>query len=192
MRAFVLRIAAAAAALMGAAEARTVQLGEILAAGGAIDLDGARAEIIPAVAEISMSRSEMRDAGFLLCEGPRGSHCRSRAITSSPGTDAMLAIYLDEGMSLSKLSFVNHFGGEATVGGLTVSINGIAYAIRDLSELVLTGQRVIINLDDAAAQRLSLRSFEISAFDTPLPAAGFLMILGIGGIALANRARKLR
>lgn len=190
MRVILLSIAASAAALMSAAEARTVRFADLAAGAGLIDLGGARARVTPLPAEAALSRAELRDAGLVVCDGPRGGGCRERAARSRTQSGAFLTIFLDEGVSLSNLSFDDHFAGEAPDGSRTVSINGVAYALGELSKLTLTGETVIINLDAAAAQQLSLRSFELSALDAPLPAAGVPMIAGLGGIALAKRRRK--
>jgi hypothetical protein len=177
---------------MGAAEARTVRFADLAASAGPIDLGGARAQITTLPAEAALSRAELRDALLLVCDEPRGGNCRERGARARAQSGAFLTIFLDEGVSFSNLSFDDHFAGEAPDEGRTVSINGIAYTLGELSRLTLTGQTVVINLDAAAAQQLSLRSFDLSALDAPLPAAGLLMIAGLGGIAFARRARKLR
>ncbi len=192
MRALVLSFAAAAAALGGAAEARTIRFADLAASGGMIDLGGARAEITLAAVEETLSRADLRDALLLICDGPRDATCRSRAPSERTATDTLLTIFLDEGVSLSKLSFDDHFEGEAPDANRTVFINGVAFRLGDLSKLTLTGQTIVINLDAALAQQLSLRSFDLSALDAPLPAAGFLMIAGLGGLVFARSARKLR
>lgn len=187
MRAFLLGFAAAAAALAGAAEARTINFAEIASAsGGFVDLGGARARIIaPEPAEI-LTRAEQRDGLLLVCDGLRDG-CRSRTARARIATDTFLTIFLDEGVSLSRLSFNDHFAGEVSDGTRSVVINGVAYTLSELSNLTLTGQTIVINLDAAAAQRLTLRSFDLSALDAPLPAAGVLMLAGLGGIAFATR-----
>lgn len=187
MRAFLLGFAAAAAALAGAAEARTINFAEIASAsGGFVDLGGARARIIaPEPAEI-LTRAEQRDGLLFVCDGLRDG-CRSRTARARIATDTFLTIFLDEGVSLSRLSFNDHFAGEVSDGTRSVVINGVAYTLSELSNLTLTGQTIVINLDAAAAQRLTLRSFDLSALDAPLPAAGVLMLAGLGGIAFAAR-----
>lgn len=192
MRALVLSFAAAAAAMTASAEARTVRFADLAASGGLIDLDGARAQITLPAIEAPLSRAEMRDALLFVCDGPRGGMCRERGATMRTQTNTLLTIFLDEGVSLSRLSFDDRFAGEAPDENRTVSVNGIAYTLSELSKLVLTGQTIVINLDAAAAQQLSLRSFDLSALDAPLPAAGFLMLAGLGGLVFARSARKLR
>ena len=190
MRALVLSVALAAAALAGAAEARTVRLADLAAAAGMVDLGGARAEITTPNYVEPLSRADLRDALLLNCDGLREKTCRARAPQTRTATETLLTIFLDEGVSLSRLSFDDHFTGEAPDDNRTVSINGVAYSLSELSELTLTGQTIVINLDAAAAQQLSLRSFDLSSLDAPLPAAGVLMLAGLGGIALATRRRK--
>jgi len=187
MRAILSGFAAAAVTLAGAAHARTVNFAELSAASSVIELGGARLEIVqPAPLEM-LSRAELRDAGLLRCSGLRDALCGEGPPRARSATQTLLQIYLDEGVSLSNLSFADNFAGEAPDEGRAIIVNGIAYRLGDLSKLTLTGQPVVINLDAAAAQQLSLRSFDLSSLDAPLPAAGFLMLAGLGGIALAKR-----
>ncbi len=190
MRAFLLSLAAAAASLAGAAQARTIDFADLASSNiGLIDLGGARARIVAPEPVEMLTRAEQRDALQFICDGLRGG-CRSRTEAVQTPTDTFLTIFLDEGVSLSRLSFDDHFAGEAPAEGRTVSINGIAYSLGELSELTLTGQTIVINLDAAAAQQLTLRSFDLSALDAPIPAAGLLMLAGLGGIGFAMRRRK--
>ncbi len=186
MRAFVLSLAAAAATLAGAAEARTIRLADLALAGSVIYLGGARVEITAPTFQETLTRAELRDSRLLACDGLRERMCSPRAAATPAATDTLLTILLDEGVALSRLSFDDHFAGEGPDEGRAVSINGVAYTLGELSTLTLTGQAIVINLDAAAAQQLSLRSFDLSALDAPLPAAGLLMLAGLGGIGFAT------
>jgi hypothetical protein len=178
MRSIALTLAAMAA-LAGSAEARTISLGDILAQGGGA-VRGAAINIIAPEPLEEFSRAELRDRAFSRCMESRGSPCLF---------ETMLAITLEEGFSLSNLSFNEGFGGKRDAVQ-SVIINGVAYRMSDLSELALTSRTIFINLDALAAQNLTLRSFDLEALATPLPAAGVLMLAGLGGIALAKRRSK--
>lgn len=189
MRSFLLSFAAALAALGGTAAARTVSMANLISA-GAVDLGGARAEILSPTAPEMLSRADIRDLTPLRCSGPREATCATIAPQSREATQTLLRIFLDEGVSLSNLSFDDNFTGEAPDAARAIIVNGVAYRLSELSKLTLTGQTVVINLDAAAAQQLTLRSFDLSSLDAPLPAAGFLMLAGLCGIALAMRRPK--
>lgn len=176
---------AVAAALAGSAQARTIDIGDVLALGGGA-VRGATIEVIAPDPIEELSRSDLRDAGLLACSGLRGACAPSTSLARREG-ETMLAITLEEGFSLGNLSFDDHFAGEAPAASRTVVINGAAYQLGELSKLTLTGNTVFINLDALRAQQLSLRSVDIEALSTPLPAAGFIMLAGLGGIALAKR-----
>lgn len=188
MRALALSFAVGAAALISVAEARTIKFTDIAGA-SLIDLGGARALIIAPEPAGIVSRAEQRDAFLLICDGLR-SACRSRVAPTRTARQTLLAIFLDEGVSLSRLSFDDHFAREGPNESRTAFINSVSYTLSELSTLTLTGQTIVINLDASAAQQLSLRSFDLSALDAPLPAAGLLMLGGLGGIAFATRRRK--
>ncbi|MDZ7628469.1 MAG: VPLPA-CTERM sorting domain-containing protein [Parvularculaceae bacterium] len=179
---------AAIAALAGSAEARTINFSDFLALGGGA-VRGATIEVIEPEPLEEVSRADLRDAGLLKCAGLRDG-CAFSALPMRFEGDTTLAITLEEGFSLANLSFNDHFAGESRDASRTVVINGTAYQLGELSKLTLTGQTVLINLDALAAQQLSLRSFEVNEFTTPLPAAGLLMLAGLGGIALAKRRAK--
>jgi hypothetical protein len=187
MRSIALTLAAMAA-LAGSAEARTISLGDILAQGGGA-VRGAAINIIAPEPLEEFSRAELRDRAFSRCMESRGSPCLFALDQRAPAGETMLAITLEEGFSLSNLSFNEGFGGKRDAVQ-SVIINGVAYRMSDLSELALTSRTIFINLDALAAQNLTLRSFDLEALATPLPAAGVLMLAGLGGIALAKRRSK--
>lgn len=189
----VLSSIAAAVTLIGAADARMVGLSDFFAAGsGAISIDGARIELTaPSPASFEpLSRAGMRDAALLRCAGPRGQFCyggpRPERID-----DPSLTIIVEEGFSLSKLSFGDLISETSfSTRNPSVIVNGISYTLEELSSLTLTDARLVINLNSLAAAGLSLRSFEITDLSTPLPAAGLLMLAAIGGFAAARSMRK--
>lgn len=190
MRAIVLSIAAIAA-LAAQADARTIALSDFFAAGqNVMSVRGARIELTEPTAVELLARAELRDAALLRCTGPRDNFCFS-ARPPERLEGSMLTIFVEEGFSLSKLTF----------GGLTpesafapsspaIIVNGVSYTLDELSGLTLNGGQAVISLDQLAAAGLSLRSFEIADLATPLPAAGLLMVAGLGGLALARSMRK--
>ncbi len=192
MRAVLLSLAAAVT-LAGPADARTVGLAEFFASGGgAMSVDGARIELTsPSTAAFEpLTRGEQRDAALLRCTGPRGQFCVG-AQRPERLEDPSLTIIVEEGFSLSKLSFGDLISETSfTARNPSVIFNGISYSLDELSGLTLEGGRVVINLNSLAAAGLSLRSFEITDLSTPLPAAGILMLAGLGGFAAARSMRK--
>lgn len=180
--------------LAGSAEARPVSFDDILAEGGEA-VRGARINILAPEPAVTLSRGEFRDLALTRCTDFRGNPCYgARARYGASGGRAaagetMLAISLEEGFSLSNLSFNQGFIGKRAAAQ-SVIINGIAYRMSDLASLALTDRTIFISLDALAAQGLSLRSFDIEALSAPLPAAGFLMAAALGGIALARRRSK--
>ncbi len=192
MRAVLLSIAAAVT-LAGPADARMVGLADFFAAGNsAMSVDGARIELTspsPAAFE-PLTRGEQRDAALLRCTGPRDQFCFG-APRPERLDDPSLTIIVEEGFSLSKLSFGDLISeGSFTSRNPSVIVNGISYTLDELSNLTLTDGRLVIDLSSLAAAGLSLRSFEITDLSTPLPAAGLLMLAGLGGFAAARSVRK--
>lgn len=190
MRAMMLSLGAALSALAGAAEARTIDLGDIIAHGGGA-VRGARISVLEPEPAETLLRADARDRALGRCLEPRGAPCL--LVDPSPSrtfaAETMLAITLEDGFSLRSLSFNEGFGGKRAAGR-TVIINGVAYRMSELSALTLTSRTIFINLDALAAQNLSLRSFDLEALATPLPAAGLLMLAGLGGLSLARSVRK--
>jgi hypothetical protein len=190
MRALLLSIAAATAALASFAEARTINLGDIIAQGGGA-VRGAQITVIEPEPVDTLSRGEVRDRALSRCMESRGAPCLLARESRAVAGETMLAITLDEGFSLSGLSFSDSFApGAISRRNPSVIVNGISYTLSELSGLSLSSRRVIIDLDSFAAAGVTLRSFELSALATPLPAAGFLMFAGLGGIAVARSLRK--
>lgn len=187
----VLLILAAAVTLAGPADARMVGLSDFFAAGGgAMRVEGARIELTSPAPVETLSRADLRDAALLRCAGPRNQFCFD-ASRRERREDASLTIIVEEGFSLSKLSFGDLISESAfTSRNPSVIVNGDAYTLDELSNLTLTDGRMVINLNSLAAAGLSLRSFEITDLSTPLPAAGFLMLAGLGGVAAARSLRK--
>jgi hypothetical protein len=190
MRAVLLSIAGAVA-FASAAEARVVGLSDFFAAGsGAMSVDGARIELTTPSPVETLSRGEQRDAALLRCTGPRGQFCFGAPPTERL-VDPSLTIIVEEGFSLSKLSFGDLISESSfTPRNPSVIVNGISYTLDELSGLTLTGGRLVINLNSLAAAGLSLSSFEITDLTTPLPAAGILMLAGLSGFAAARSLRK--
>lgn len=190
MRAVFLSIIAAVT-LAGPADARTVGLTDFFAAGnGSMSVEGARIELTTPAPVETLSRAEMRDAALLRCTGPRDQFCFG-ASRPSRLEEASLTIFIEEGFSLSKLSFGDLISESAFARrNPAVIVNGISFTLEELSSLTLTSGRVVINLNSLAAAGLSLRSFEITDLSTPLPAAGILMLAGLGGLAAARSVRK--
>lgn len=178
----------AAAALTGVAEARTVDLGALIAQGGGA-VRGARITVINPEPVETLSRGEARDRALSRCMEARGIPCLLAREPQAIAGETMLAITLEEGFSLSNLSFNEGFGGKRDAVQ-SVIINGVAYRMSEISELALTNRTIFINLDALAAQNLSLRSFDLEALSAPLPAAGLLMLAGLGGLTLARSMRK--
>jgi hypothetical protein len=187
MRSIALTLAAMAA-LAGSAEARTINLGDILAQGGGA-VRGARITVIEPEPVETLSRGEIRDRALSRCMEARGNPCRITGEPQAGAGETMLAITLEEGFSLSNLSFNEGFGGKRDAVQ-SVIVNGVAYRMSELSELSLSSRTIFINLDALAAQNLSLRSFDLEALSAPLPAAGLLMLAGLGGLTLARSVRK--
>lgn len=190
MRAILLSIAAAAA-LTAPAEARSVSLTDFFAGEtGALSIRGARISMTAPEPLESLSRAELRDAALMRCTGPRDNFC-GVAPPSERLQGAMLTIFLEEGFSLSKLSF-SGFPAESAFSrnNPSVIVNGVSYTLDELAALTLSGGRIEISLDSLAAAGLSLRSFELTDLSTPLPAAGLLMLAGLGGFAAARSLRK--
>lgn len=190
MRAILLSIAAASA-LTAPAEARSVSLTDFFAGEtGALSIRGARISMTATEPLEMLSRAELRDAALMRCTGPRDNFC-GVAPPSGRLQGAMLTIFLEEGFSLSKLSFSGLPAESAfSRNNPSVIVNGVSYTLDELSGLTLNGGRVAINLDSLAAAGLSLRSFELTDLSTPLPAAGLLMLAGLGGFAAARSLRK--
>lgn len=168
-----------------------VELADFFTAGnGAMSVRGASIDLTTPSPVEALTRAERRDAALLRCAGPRDAFCFSEALPERL-EDPSLTIIVEEGFSLSKLSF----GGLASEGSFasgsaSVIVNGISFTLDELSNLTLTGGRLVINLNSLTAAGLSLRSFEITDLSTPLPAAGLLMIAGLGGFAAARSVRK--
>lgn len=190
MRAILLSIAAVAA-LAAPAQARSVSLSDFFAAeAGALNVLGAQLMMTKPESFEALSRAELRDAAPLRCAGPRENFCFAGP-PSRPLGGATLTIFVEEGFSLSKLSFGGTSAGKAFGGdNPSVIVNGVSYTLDELAGLTLSGGRVAINLDSLAAFGLSLRSFELTDLSTPLPAAGLLMLAGLGGFAAARSLRK--
>ncbi len=179
--------AAVALSLFASAAARTVTIGDILSGNGSFEIAGARLVVTASTPAETLSRAEVRDAALTICSEERGAFCSRRASARLAADDTMLTILLDEGATISNFSFDDAFAGETSEAGRTVILNGIAYQLSELAKLTFAGPAISINLDAAAAQQLSLRSFDLATLDAPLPAAGLLMLGGLGGIAFAKR-----
>ena len=145
---------AAFAALAGSAEARTVNLGDILAQGGGA-VRGATINVIAPEPVEAITRGEFRDLALNGCRDLRGSPCYAPRARRTAEGETILAITLEEGFSLSNLSFNQGFIGKREAGQ-SVIINGVAYRMSDLSGLALTSRTIFINLDALAAQNLEL------------------------------------
>ncbi|MFN0024301.1 MAG: VPLPA-CTERM sorting domain-containing protein [Parvularculaceae bacterium] len=182
--------AAIASSLLGAAQARTVVIGDIVNAGGSFEIAGARLVVTAPAPVETLSRAKSCDAELRICSTERGNFCSRRAPARLADGETLLTVFLDEGVTIRNFSFDDMFAGEAPEADRTVTVNGIAYRLSELAKLSLAGPVISINLDAAAAQQLALRSFDLETLDAPLPAAGLLMIAGLGGITLATRKRK--
>ncbi|HBK90236.1 MAG TPA: hypothetical protein DDZ68_01050 [Parvularcula sp.] len=181
-------ILAAVAAFAGSAEARTIKLSDILAQGGGA-VRGARITVIEPETAETLSRGQTLDLALSHCLEARGNPCLRSDRSRAGAGDTMLAITLEEGFSLSNLSFNEGFAGKRGAAQ-SVTINGVAYRMSALSDLALTDRTIFINLGALSRAKLTLRSFDLEALSAPLPGAGILMLAGFGGLALARSMRK--
>jgi hypothetical protein len=178
-----------AASLIAAAEARTVTVFELLSSDRVMTtVRGARIERVAAAPLPSFSSADRRDAALSRCEDVRGSPCRPAPLRERSAGEA-LTIILDDGFSVSELSFAAAGRNAVPRRNGTVVVNGRPYTLAELSALTLTGI-IVIDLGSAAAAGLTLTSFELSALAIPPPGAAIFMLAGLVGIGLASGSRK--
>jgi len=189
MRAVLAGLVVAASLVAAAAEARTVTVSELVSSDRVMTtVRGARIERVAAAPFPSFSGADRRDAALSRCEDVRGSPCRPAPLRErSPGE--ALTIILDDGFSVSELSFAAAGPNAVLRGNERVMVNGRPYSLRELSALTLTGI-IVIDLGSAAAAGLTLTSFELSALAVPLPGAAIFLLAGLVGIGLASGPRK--
>lgn len=173
-----LGILAAAAAATGAAEARTIVVADVLAGnGGAVD--GAIYDLgdvaIRYRAPQAIAVSEPARAG-----GDFARQIKARVATKTLVRPTYIEIILKGGAKVTNFNFSHRAAGALVA-------NGKSYQFRDVGNLAFKAPVVTVA---SRGETLALESFDVAAYETPIPAAVFLMASGLVGIGFATRRTK--
>lgn len=178
MRKLALTVLSAAAALAGAASARTIDVAEILAAnGGAVD--GTFVDLGDVAIRYSSPEPEF-SADLARSGGDFRRAVETRA-AKAVGRPVYIEIILKSASKISNFNFSNNARG-------TVLVGGKSYSFADVGDLALKAPVIVVK--SRGDRPLALESFDVAALETPLPGAGILMIAGIAGIGFAMSRRK--
>jgi hypothetical protein len=202
-----LAITAAALLAAGAAEARTVQLSDIIAQNGGL-LPTGRFNIGGAEIEFKTRSSTLTGAAGLAADSKALGRmqapecnalgqCAFESFESpSKGTQpieeadlAFVAIYLNGGTRISSLKLAD-IGPSGRRHPLeTLLVNGVSHRFADLANMTFT-DKVVLEFGGKRPGEFTLEAFEL--IETPLPTAGILLLSGIGGALFAMRMRRRR
>lgn len=200
-----LAITAAALLAAGAAEARTVQLSDIIAQNGGL-LPTGRFSIGGAEIEFKTRSSTLTGAAGLTADSKalnrmQAPECKALGpcaievsensfaeATSREETDlAFVAIYLNGGSRISNLKLADIVPGGRLRPTETLLVNGVSHRFADLANMTFT-DKVVLEFGGKRPGEFTLEAFEL--IETPLPTAGILMLSGIGGAVFAMRMRR--
>lgn len=202
-----LAITAAALLAAGAAEARTVQLSDIIAQNGGLlptgrfSIGGAEIELrarstsLAGAAGLSsdskalrlMLAPECKAIGQCAFESSENSF--SEATANEEADLAFVAIYLNGGGRISNLKLADIVPGGRLRPTETLLVNGVSHRFADLANMTFT-DKVVLEFGGKRPGEFTLEAFEL--IETPIPTAGILMLSGIGGAVFAMRMRRRR
>jgi hypothetical protein len=195
-----LAITAAALLAASAAEARTVQLSDIIAKNGGVmpvgrfDIGGATIEIRTRQVALPKGVQELGRTSASKC-GKLGqcaftaSETVSTTLTSREADLAFVAIYLNGGARITNLRLADIVPGGRLLANETLLVNGVSQRFGDIANLTFNNQ-LVLEFGGKRPGEFTLDAFEL--VETPIPGAGILMLSGIGGAFFAMNMRRRR
>lgn len=125
--------------------------------------------------------------GLGVCSRLRRSHCRESHTVDGWGTNEYLRFSLEQDAVLESITFLNYGNGTYDLSTMSGDEYWSAYHGMDVSGTDV-GSMFFVGAWDHAA--FKVQSITVSYADVPLPAAGFLLLGGLGGLAALKRRKR--
>ncbi|NWG92828.1 MAG: hypothetical protein HXY21_10035 [Parvularculaceae bacterium] len=183
-------IAAAFAALLSAASAKTIVVADVIARNGGVPASGVLDLGDVAIRFFAPQPARATEEDFARAVGAHGTGVNSQTILIPAERAAFTAIYVNGAFKITNLKFNDGDPGSLTKTRKTLVINGVAYHFSKVGGLALDDSLIVMRRGGSNPTTFSLEAFDVEALETPLPAAGFLMLAGLAGIGFAMGRRK--
>jgi hypothetical protein len=183
-------IAAAFAALLSAASAKTIVVADVIARNGGVPANGILDLGEVAIQFFAPPIASTIEDDFAKAVNARATGVNSRRVLIPAERASFTAIYVNGAFKITNLRFNDGDPGSLTSTRKTLMINGVAHHFSKVGGLTLDDAVIVMRRGGSNPTTFSLEAFDVEALATPLPGAGVLMLAGLAGIAFAMRRRK--